>query len=98
MTDNEFCAIESSFSGEKIDKVEQLSQRTFTGPELKEYLEHAHEAMITEKEYSVTYTTEGVEGERTRSMVAINEMECKGKFYQEMRGEGATFVKCELQQ
>jgi hypothetical protein len=41
MTDQEFCKIESAISGEEIDKVEQLTHCTFTGRELKEYLEQA---------------------------------------------------------
>ena len=41
MTDQEFCKIETAISGEEIDKVEQLTHCTFTGRELKEYLEQA---------------------------------------------------------
>lgn len=41
MTDNQFCEIESSYSGEHIDKVAQLQKATFTGAELKEYIEFA---------------------------------------------------------
>jgi len=41
MTDEEFCKIETEISGEEIDKVEQLTHCTFTGRELKEYLEQA---------------------------------------------------------
>lgn len=41
MTDEQFCKIESALTGESIDKVEQLVSRTFTGRELKEYLEEA---------------------------------------------------------
>ena len=41
MTDEEFCKIETAISGEEIDKVEQLTHCTFTGRELKEYLEQA---------------------------------------------------------
>jgi hypothetical protein len=41
MTDEEFCKIETAISGEEIDKVEQLTYCTFTGRELKEYLEQA---------------------------------------------------------
>ena len=41
MTDEQFCKIESALTGEPIDKVEQLVSKTFTGRELKEYLEDA---------------------------------------------------------
>lgn len=41
MTDEQFCKIESALTGEPIDKVEQLVSKTFTGRELKEYLEEA---------------------------------------------------------
>ena len=41
MTDQEFCKIETAISGEEIDKVEQLTHCSFTGRELKEYLEQA---------------------------------------------------------
>ena len=41
MTDQEFCKIETAISGEEIDKVEQLEYFSFTGRELKEYLEQA---------------------------------------------------------
>jgi len=41
MTDKEFCEIESAITGEPIDSVEQLTQVTFTGRELKEYVERA---------------------------------------------------------
>ena len=39
MTEQEFCRIESDFSGEKVDKIEQIKERVFTGEELKEYVE-----------------------------------------------------------
>ena len=41
MTDEQFCKIESAISGEPIDNIEQLVSKTFTGRELKEYLEEA---------------------------------------------------------
>tara|TARA_R110001632_G_scaffold222564_1_gene353846 strand:- start:283 stop:567 length:285 start_codon:yes stop_codon:yes gene_type:complete len=41
MTDQEFCKIETAISGEEIDKVEQLTHCSFTGRELKEYIEQA---------------------------------------------------------
>lgn len=41
MTDEKFCEIESKYSGEHMDKVEQLSYVKFTGRELKEFLECA---------------------------------------------------------
>ncbi len=41
MTDQQFCKIESALTGEPMDKVEQLVSKTFTGRELKEYLEEA---------------------------------------------------------
>lgn len=41
ISDELFCKIESSFSGEHIDKVEQLAFSKKTGRELKEYIEHA---------------------------------------------------------
>ena len=41
MTDQAFCKIETAISGEEIDKVEQLTHCSFTGRELKEYLEQA---------------------------------------------------------
>tara|TARA_R110000772_G_scaffold86982_2_gene181653 strand:+ start:1985 stop:2242 length:258 start_codon:yes stop_codon:yes gene_type:complete len=41
MTDKDFCKIETAISGEEIDKVEQLTHCSFTGRELKEYLEQA---------------------------------------------------------
>lgn len=41
MTDEEFCKIETGISGEEINKVEQLAHCSFTGRELKEYLEQA---------------------------------------------------------
>ena len=41
MTDQEFCKIETAISGEEIDKVEQLTHCSFTGRDLKEYLEQA---------------------------------------------------------
>lgn len=39
MTDTQFCKIETAISGEEMDKVEQLTSVTFTGRELKEYVE-----------------------------------------------------------
>jgi len=41
MTDQDFCKIETAISGEEIDKVEQLTHCSFTGRELKEYIEQA---------------------------------------------------------
>jgi|SaaInlStandDraft_1057018.scaffolds.fasta_scaffold661676_1 hypothetical protein len=41
MTDQDFCKIVTAISGEEIDKVEQLTHCSFTGRELKEYLEQA---------------------------------------------------------
>jgi len=39
MTDQEFCEIESKFSGEKIDKIGQIMFRGNDGHSLKEYVE-----------------------------------------------------------
>jgi hypothetical protein len=41
MTDDDFCKIETSYTGEPINAVDQLVFVKFTGRELKEYLEHA---------------------------------------------------------
>ena len=41
MTEKEFCEIETLYSGEPIDKIGQLQKATFTGKELKEYIEFA---------------------------------------------------------
>ncbi len=40
MTNEDFCKHYSSFYGEKLDNIEQLTHILFTGEELKEYLEH----------------------------------------------------------
>ena len=40
ITDKEFCKMYTSFYGEEIDKVVQLVKSTFTGEELKEFIEH----------------------------------------------------------
>ena len=41
MSDQEFCRIYSSYYGEEIDKVGQLTYASFSGEELKEFIEHA---------------------------------------------------------
>jgi len=41
MTVKEFCRIYSSYYGEEIDKVGQLTYASFSGEELKEFIEHA---------------------------------------------------------
>lgn len=40
ISDTKFCQMDSSFYGEKIDKIGQISLRTFNGEELKEYVQH----------------------------------------------------------
>lgn len=45
MTNELFCEIESEISGEKIDNINQLKNRKFTGLELKEYIEDFIELM-----------------------------------------------------
>ena len=39
MDNKRFCELETGFTGEKIDNIKQLTQATFTGEELKEYVE-----------------------------------------------------------
>ena len=39
LTDERFCEIETQITGEPIDKVEQLKHVSFSGRELKDYLE-----------------------------------------------------------
>jgi len=48
MTDKEFCEIDTSFYGEEIDNIKQISLRTFNGEELKEYVEYCftHQAEV----------------------------------------------------
>ena len=41
MTDQQFCEIETAISGEPISHIDQLEKVSFTGRELKEYLEDA---------------------------------------------------------
>jgi len=53
MTDERFCELDTNYTGEKIDNVVQLSQITFTGEELKEYVEHFVDAEIEELKYQV---------------------------------------------
>ena len=53
MTDKEFCKIESALTGEPMDKVEQLVSKTFTGRELKEYLEDAIELVKSDLLHNV---------------------------------------------
>lgn len=43
MTDQQFCKLESSYSGEDIDQVEQVTYVNLTGREMKEFLEFAIE-------------------------------------------------------
>lgn len=40
MTNAEFCKNDTSFYGEEVDHIEQIGLRSFTGIELKEYVEH----------------------------------------------------------
>lgn len=40
MTNEEFCKNDTSYYGELVDNIEQIVKRTFTGEELKEYVEH----------------------------------------------------------
>jgi len=40
MTESKFCEMYSSFYGEEIDKVGQLVKSSFSGAELKEFIEH----------------------------------------------------------
>lgn len=40
LSEEEFCRIHSGFDGEPADKIGQISLETFTGEELKEYVEH----------------------------------------------------------
>jgi len=54
MTDKEFCKIESALTGELMDKVEQLVSKTFTGRELKEYLEDVIELVKSDLLHSVS--------------------------------------------
>lgn len=39
MTNEQFCAIHSAFTGEKITNVKQIVLESFSGEELKEYIE-----------------------------------------------------------
>jgi len=41
MTDQDFCKIDTEFYGEEIDNIKQIALRSFTGEELKEYVEAA---------------------------------------------------------
>ena len=43
MTNEQFCEIESQFSGEEMDKVEQVTYVNLSGREMKEFLEFAIE-------------------------------------------------------
>lgn len=40
MTNEEFCEGDTNFYGELVDNIKQIARRTFTGEELKEYVEH----------------------------------------------------------
>ena len=48
MIDKRFCELETAFTGEKIDNIKQLTHTSFTGEELKEYVEHFIDAEIIE--------------------------------------------------
>ena len=41
MTDQEFCKIDTAFYGDVVDNISQIRLRSFTGEELKEYVEAA---------------------------------------------------------
>ena len=40
MSNEEFCKLDTEFYGEVVDNVKQIKYRSFTGEELKEYVEH----------------------------------------------------------
>lgn len=40
MTDKEFCILYTEYYGEVVDNVKQIVYTSFTGEELKEYVEH----------------------------------------------------------
>ena len=40
MTNEQFCKNDTSFYGEEVDHIEQIKLGSFTGVELKEYVEH----------------------------------------------------------
>ena len=40
MSNEEFCKLDTKFYGEVVDNVKQIKYRSFTGEELKEYVEH----------------------------------------------------------
>ena len=48
MTNERFCELDTRYTGEKTDDIEQLSRATFTGLELKEYVEHFVDAELEE--------------------------------------------------
>ena len=71
MTEKEFCEIETLYSGEPIDKIGQLQKATFTGQELKEYIEFAIKHLERNKrsikfktlcwnEFSIKFYKEGI--------------------------------------
>jgi len=41
MTNDEFCKIDTAFYGDVVDNIKQIRLRSFTGEELKEYVEAA---------------------------------------------------------
>ncbi len=40
MTDKDFCRNDAEYYGEVVDNIQQIGKRSFTGDELKEYVEH----------------------------------------------------------
>jgi len=54
LTDEEFCRLHTSYHGELIDQVGQLISQTFTGEELKEFVEHCIKQRAQPKEETGT--------------------------------------------
>jgi hypothetical protein len=55
MTNDEFCKIDTAFYGDVVDNIKQIRLRSFTGEELKEYVEAA---------INYTHCCESVKGEQ----------------------------------
>ena len=64
MSNEEFCKLDTEFYGEVVDNVKQIKYRSFTGEELKEYVEHCiklkNHGVIGDVSESVIWTTDEV--------------------------------------
>lgn len=105
MTEKEFCEIETLYSGEPIDKIGQLQKATFTGKELKEYIEFAIKHLEKRKKKNKSMTrgeTSNFKGgkpfeydfqEKVRKLKKIKCISCKKeKFKRHFYGSKGTGI------